>query len=167
MHHIKCITNIDGTTIDYAKNLHSIMYNLVKYSWNFYETTGSLWFYSKDQTTNFNADIANNNNFKYFDYKAKLSGNTEGDGVNGILKNVTVTVPLHYSVNFWRSLEMTLINCKIELKLKRTKYCVLSAAGADNNDGNSNNFVFSIKDTIICSCSNFISKRLSKTIKTF
>ena len=42
---------------------------------------------------------------------------------------------------------MPLINCKIELKLKRTKYCVLTVAGADNNDTNSNNIIFTIKDT--------------------
>ena len=32
---------------------------------------------------------------------------------------------LKYLSNFWRSLEMSLINCKVELKLKLTKYCVL------------------------------------------
>ena len=41
---------------------------------------------------------------------------------------------------------MILINCKIELKLKWTKYCLLSAAGADNN-ANSNNIISTIKDT--------------------
>ena len=61
---------------------------------------------------------------------------------------------------------MPLINCKVELKLKRTKYCVLSAAGADNvNNRDSHNIIFVIKDTKLCSCSNFVSKRQSKTIK--
>ena len=46
------------------------MYNLIKYSSNFSETTGSLWFHSKD--FDFHADIANNNNFKHFEYKTKL-----------------------------------------------------------------------------------------------
>ena len=41
----------------------------------FFETTGSLWFYPKDEATNFRADIANTNNFKSFKYKAKLLGN--------------------------------------------------------------------------------------------
>ena len=52
---------------------------------------------------------------------------------------------------------MPLINCKVELKLKWTKYCVLSAAGADNDNANPKNIIFTIK--IICSCCNFISKR--------
>ena len=42
---------------------------------------------------------------------------------------------------------MPLINCKVELKLKWTKYCVLSAAGADNADANSLNIIFTIKYT--------------------
>ena len=72
---------------------------------------------------------------------------------------------LKYLHNFWRSLEVPLINCKVELKLKWVKYCVLSEAGADNvND--SSNIIFTIKDKIICSCGNFICKRQSETIKT-
>ena len=39
------------------------MYNLVEYSSNYSETTGSLWFYSKNEATVFNADIANTDNF--------------------------------------------------------------------------------------------------------
>ena len=35
------------------------MYNLIEYSSNYFETTGSLWFYSKDEATNFNNDTAN------------------------------------------------------------------------------------------------------------
>ena len=45
---------------------------------------------------------------------------------------------LKYLSNFWRSLEMSLINCKVEFKLKWTKYCVLSAAGNDNDSDNDN-----------------------------
>ena len=51
------------------------MYNLIEYSSNYSETTGSWWFYSKDKTNNLNADIANYDNFKYFKYKVKLLGN--------------------------------------------------------------------------------------------
>ena len=48
------------------------MYNLIEFSSNYSQTTGSLWFCSKDEATNFNADNANNNNFKCFKYKANL-----------------------------------------------------------------------------------------------
>ena len=123
------------------------MYNLLKYNSDYSDTTGRLWFYSKDEATNFNADTEDNNNFKSFKYKAKLLENTEINGANRILKNAIIAVLLKYLSNFWKTLEMPLINCKVELKLKWTKYCVLSAVGNDNNDANSNNIIFIIKDT--------------------
>ena len=76
------------------------MYNLLEYSLNFSETTGKLRFYSKDEGTNFNADIANDNNFKSFEYKAKLLGNTVANRANGILRNKTIAVPANYLNNF-------------------------------------------------------------------
>ena len=48
------------------------MYNLIEYSSDYSETTGSLWFYSKDEPPNFNNNIANTDNFNSFKYKAKL-----------------------------------------------------------------------------------------------
>ena len=51
------------------------MHNLIEYSSNYSETMGSLWFYSKDETTSFNANIANTINFKTFKYNAKLLEN--------------------------------------------------------------------------------------------
>ena len=92
----------------------SIIYNNIDYSSNYAETTLSLWFYSKVEATDFNADIANDNNFKSFKYKAKILGNTEADNAIGILKDVTSVFALKYLSNFWRSLEMPLINCKAE-----------------------------------------------------
>ena len=117
---IKCITKIDGATIDDAEDLDLVMpmYNLIEYSSNYSETTGSLWFYSKDEATKFNADIANSNNFKSFECKAELLGNTVAYGANGILRNAAISVPLKYLNNFWRSVEMPLINSKVKLKLK-------------------------------------------------
>ena len=66
----KCITKIDGATIDDAEDLDLVMpmYNLIEHSSSYSETTRSLWFYSKDETTNFDTDIAINNNFKSFEY---------------------------------------------------------------------------------------------------
>ena len=102
--------------------------------------------YSKDEATNFYVDIANDNKFKSFKYKAKLLRNTAVHGTNSILKNATIPESLKYLSNFWRSVEMPLINCKIDLKIKWSKSFVLSAAGADNTNGNPNNFIFTIKD---------------------
>ena len=63
---------------------------------------------------------------------------------------------------------MTLLNRKTELKLKWTQWCVLSAAGNDN-DSNGNN-IFTIKDTklyvlfvtLMARGNQKLSKRLSK-----
>ena len=54
------------------------MYNLSEYSskysaiYDYSYNYSDLWFYSKDEATNFNTDIANTNNFKSFTYKTKL-----------------------------------------------------------------------------------------------
>ena len=84
------------------------------------------------------------------------------------MKNATASVPLKHLSKFCRSLEMPLINCKVKLKLRWSKHCVLSVGGTDNVNGNNDNknFIFTIKDTKLCSCSNFINKKQSKTIKT-
>ena len=74
------------------------MCNLKEYSSNYSGTIGSLGFSSNNGASNFNADIANDNNFKYFEYKAKLLGNTEAqpnpNHTNQALKNTTIAVPL-------------------------------------------------------------------------
>ena len=64
-------------------------------------------------------------------------------------KNATIPVLLKYFSNFWRSLEVPFLNCKVELNRKWTKYCVLSANGIDNvNDNdNVNNIIFTTNDT--------------------
>ena len=68
------------------------MYDLLQYSSNYSDTTGSLGCYSKDE---FNADIGDS--LKSFMYKAKLVGETETrpspNNNNGILKNATTAVP--------------------------------------------------------------------------
>ena len=117
----KCITKIDKTTIDDAENFDLVMpmYNLIEYNSSYSETTGSLWFYFKDEATDFNTDIANTDNFKSFKCKTKFLENTVPQpaphAVNWILKNRAIAIPLkHLSNNFWRSSEMTLINCKVE-----------------------------------------------------
>ena len=69
--------------------------------------------------------MTNDNNAPSFKYKANLFGNTEN---NGRKNGVKIAVPLKYLSNFWRSLEMPLINCKIELSLKWIEGCLLTVA---------------------------------------
>ena len=62
---INCITKIDGTTIDDPEDLDLVipMYNTLEYSSNYSNRTVSLWFSSKDEATNFNKAIADNDNY--------------------------------------------------------------------------------------------------------
>ena len=162
----------DGATVDDGDNLDLVspMWNLQKYSLNYSGTTESLCIYSKDEGTHFNA-IAND--FKSFEFKAKLLGNTEAQPspkyANGILKVTTIAVPLKYLSNFWRLLEMPVINWKVELKLKWSKYSVLLPAGNDNvNDNDSENIIFTIKDTklyvVVLTLSKLLSKGFERSI---
>ena len=59
------MTKIDEATINDAEDLDLAMsvYNLIEYSSSYFETTESLWFYFEDEATNFNADIANDDNY--------------------------------------------------------------------------------------------------------
>ena len=82
------------------------MYNLIEYSDNHSDTSGSLWQFKRDEIIN-NADVTNDNNASSFKYKANLIGNTENKGAK---KGVKIAVPLKHFSNFWRSIEMPLIN---------------------------------------------------------
>ena len=118
----KCRTEINETFVDEAThiNITMPMCNLIQYSDNYSDTSGSFWHFKRDEITN-NADVSNNN-APSFKYKANLIGNTEN---NGTKNEVKIVVPLKYLSNFWRSLEMPLINCKVELSLKWIENCVL------------------------------------------
>ena len=150
----KCITMIDGATIDDAEELDLVMpmYNLLEYDSNSSVTTGSLWFYSKDEATKFNNDIANTNNFNSFNFKAKLLGNIVAqpppNQADEILKtidtNETIVALLKYLKNIYISREMPLISCKIELKLRWKKHCALAAAVVENDGVDSGNIIFTI-----------------------
>ena len=80
------------------------MYHLIEYSDSYSETCGRLWQYYKDEP---NDNLANSEPFKY---KAKITRSTPAGGNT---KDVKVIVPLKYLSSFWRTLEMSLINCEI------------------------------------------------------
>ena len=72
------------------------MCNLIEYSDNYSDTSGSLWQIKRDKIIN-NADVTNDNNALSFKYKASLIGNTEN---NGTQNKVKIAVPLKYLSNF-------------------------------------------------------------------
>ena len=93
------------------------MYNLIEYSDNYSNTSGSLWQYYKDDPNN---NIANSESFKF---KVKITRKTPN---NGNTKDVEIIVPSKYLSNFWRTLEMPLINCEVNLILTWSKDCVIT-----------------------------------------
>ena len=96
-----CRTEINDTLVDYANfiNIKMPMYNLIEYSDNYSDTSGSLWNFKRDEIIN-NADVINDNNASSFKYKANLIGNTDADGVNRKKENVKIAVPSKSSVIF-------------------------------------------------------------------
>ena len=102
------------------------MYNLIEYSDNYSDTSGSLWKFKRDEQNMNNGNPANvtTDDSSSFKYKSSFfKPLTAAD--NGVFKDVKIAVPLKYLSNFWRSLEMPLINCKIHLELNWSKNCVI------------------------------------------
>ena len=139
-----CISEINNTQIDNAKEIDIVMpmYNLIEYSDNYAKSTGSLWQYCKDIPARNNNDevieFTAGNPTDSFNFKAKFTGQTGDDGT----KNVEIMVPLKYLSNFWRTLEMPLINCEVNLILTWSLTCVLIATNPPNQ-----NATFAITDT--------------------
>ena len=110
------------------------------------KTKGSLWNYYRDEPNNpplndddppninYNADpITNSESFKY---KSSITGktsnanqengeNTEQENTK-IKRNLETDVPLKYLSNFWKTLEMPLINWEVSLTLTWSENCVLT-----------------------------------------
>ena len=129
-----CISKIDNTQIDNAEYIDKVMpmYNLLEFSDNYSKTSGSLWQYFKDipavdddgNIINFNGA----NNTDSFKFKNRLTGQTNDDGII----NVQIMVPLKYLSSFWRTLEIPLINCEIELILTCSRNSVIIITDINN-----------------------------------
>ena len=114
------------------------IYILIEYSDNYQDSSATLYQYKRDEPPDNIANDLTQALSKSFDYKNKLLGNpVVADAVARL--NVKIAIPLKYLSNFFRSLEMPLINCKIKLNLRWKKECVLSTGNRDA--------VFIINDT--------------------
>ena len=98
------------------------MYNLIEYSDNHSKTLGSLWQYYKDDPNN---NISRSESFKS---KVKIMEKTPDDDNR---KGVEIMVPLRYLRNFWRTLEIPLINCEVNLILAWFRDCVITNSTGD------------------------------------
>ena len=108
------------------------MYNLIEYSDNYANSSGSLWQYYRDDPNNNLTDSESLN------CKTKITGNTPADGNE---KDVEIMVPLKHLNNFWRCLtfEMPLIKCEVNLILTWSSACAIT-----NSTGAG---IFEINDT--------------------
>ena len=93
------------------------MYNLIECSGNYVKTSGSLWQYYRHEPNN---NLAGSESFKS---KVKITGKTPA---NDNKKDVEIMVPLKYLSNFWRTLEMPLIDCEANLILIWSSTCVIT-----------------------------------------
>ena len=104
------------------------MHNLLEYSDNYSVTPKNFWNYYRDEADNVNENALDDKTFKY---QAKITGKKEVEPVQ--VRNdgdasrpprdpvptlsLEITIPLKYFIKFWRSLNLPLIYCKVELDL--------------------------------------------------
>ena len=121
-----CDVTINDEHVEKAEDLDIVMpmYNLLEYSDNYQDSTGSIYQFKRDEPPDENAGVANNTSSLV--YKSKLISGTDDNNVN----NVKLVVPLKYVSIFFRSLEMPLVNCKIDLELTWHKDCISSSVNA-------------------------------------
>ena len=119
---ISCISKINGELVENAEDLDIVMpmYNLLEYSKNYEKTSGSLFNYYRDEPKEHTLRVGNCavnisiRNSKSFDYKAKIAGSLDAGELE---KDVTIAITLKYLGNFWRSLDIPLINCEFDFIL--------------------------------------------------
>ena len=131
-----CVREINNSQMNNVKDIDIVMpmYNLIEYSDNYSKTYGSLWHYYSNEPFLGNGAIAdfpaNNDNHASFKFKTKIAGKT----VNYGMKNVKIRVLLRYLGNFWRTFQMPVINCGINLILSWSNRCFIMDNCVDNQE---------------------------------
>ena len=132
---ILCVSKINGELVENAEDLDIVipMYYLLEYSKNYEKTSGSLFNYYRDEPKEHTLGVGNYavniSKSKSFDYKAKIVGSLAAGELE---KDVEIAIPLKYLGNFWRSLDIPLINCEITLILSWYDKCVLVGKALKN-----------------------------------
>ena len=104
------ISKIDNTEIDNAKNIDVVMPMYILIDIPAVNNNGNI--------VDFNGANATDS----FNFKTKITGQTNN---NGRIDSVEIMVQLKYLSNFWRTLEMPLINCEVNLILTWSADCVI------------------------------------------
>ena len=121
---------LNNEQVDTASNLGLTMnlYNILEYSDNYAGTTGSLYQYKRPVPRD-----ANGNQSRLVQRQLttpnseNAPSNTDPNFANAqkSWKNIKIVVPLKYISNFFRNLELPLINTKLYMEINWTKYSVL------------------------------------------
>ena len=116
-----------------------LMYNLLEYSKNNSNTSGSLRNYYRDELTDEKSDDNGPNknaiNSKSFKYKTSITGSTYNVAATAVdydankegTKKVEIAVPLKQLSNFWKTLDIPIINCESSLSLSWSANCVITS----------------------------------------
>ena len=136
------------------------MYNLTECSDNYSDTSGSLWQSKRDEIEG-NVDLIVDGNHipnksSSCKYKSSIITNRN---------YVKIAVLLKYLGNFWRSLEMSLINCKVELSLSRDPNCVLTSFAGNSTFTIKNTKLYAPVVTLSIEANAKLSKLLSEGFK--
>ena len=148
----KAFLKLSDSQVDTADNLDLTMnlYNMLEYSNNYADTTGSLYQYKRPEPRDNNGNVGNSgtalSSFKSqsglvqkqltTSNSENIPANTDPNFANAhrIWKNIKIVVPLKYISNFLKNLELPLINTKLYMELNRTKYSVLCNQTILQND---------------------------------
>ena len=127
------------------------MYNLIEYSDNYADSSVSLYQSKRDESSKNHAEnplnVALDNSTSFKNKVILLGKATDADGNDRSLRNTKIVVPLKYLSDFFRSLEMSLINCKIHLELNWNNNCVICSANTYAGGDNANNSETTFKIT--------------------
>ena len=153
--------------IDNAEDLDIVMpmYNLLEYTKSYSKTTGSLWDYYRDEPS---SRAEGNKNYaikhsKSFDYETRITGRLEG---NNTEKEVKMVLQLKHLSNFWRTLDIPLINCEINLILTWSEKCVITSKAIRDSDLDADPVVAAVNNPtnaplerckFVCSSGHFIN----------
>ena len=91
------------------------MHNLIEYSDDYTKTSGSLWQYCRDEPADKITDS------KSFKLKSRFLNKADNTGT----LNVKLAAPLNYLSNFWKTFEMSLIYCEMDLILTWSANCII------------------------------------------
>ena len=125
------ISKINNKLNDNAEDIDTVMpmYNSIEYSRNYSKATWSLLKYYIDEPNSGTVEGSIKGS-KSFDYKTSITARLEGRNTE---KEVEIVVPLKHFINFWKTLNIPLINSEINLVLTWSEnFVIISKAAKDD-----------------------------------